>query len=94
MEQERPLSERAYMSIMEAEWRAALIWDLRGDASLVAVSFLEDWQDAARQAIEVCRLANRTLPQWERERVIERLEEFDPDRNLWEHYTLAEWFEA
>lgn len=89
------LQDRVIALVSNAERLSAKIDKLKKpDTANIAFMLLPQWEEVAREAIHFCRLAVLSLPDNELENLIARVRALDPDPDvdLWESYTLAEWF--
>jgi hypothetical protein len=90
MENQLPLQDRVIASLNEAERLSAMLEQLETpETAMVAFGLLPDWSIAARQAIQLCRLACTALSHEELSDLIDCVGEC-----LWEHYVLAEWYDT
>src|SRR5436189_2471659 len=90
-----PLQERVIAQINEAERLSAMIDELKKPGTaMIAFGLLPDWNEAARQAIRLCRLAIVALPLDELNNLVDRVNDLGGEEGcLWEHYALAEWYD-
>lgn len=103
MENQQHLSERVIGKVLLAEQLAVRMdmskfkvqedSDIEQDLEQMKrfVEASEAWNEAAKQAAHFCRLARCALPEDELISLIERLHMFDPEKELWDFYVLAEW---
>ena len=90
------LQERVITQINEAERLSAMIDQLKEpETALIAFGLLPDWNEAAKQAVHLCRLAIVTLSTDELNQLIDRVNALgDEEASLWEHYATAEWYDG
>jgi hypothetical protein len=75
-----PLQERVIAMINEARRLSAMIDELKQpETAMIAFGLLPDWEEAARQAIHLCRLAALTLPQASLDTLIDRVNALDEE---------------
>ena len=94
MEEKHPIIvERVVASIIEAERLSSEISSLeKPETAQQALWLLPEWDNTARQAVHFCRLACLVLDKDNLDCLIDLVHALDRDTDLWEQYSLAEWF--
>jgi hypothetical protein len=100
MGNQQSLSEHVIVNITNAERLSSMVDDLKNSETALtaltaptALSLLQEWYEAARQAVHFCRLARLALPDDELGDLIDRVHALDEEGDLWDNYLLGEWFD-